>query len=40
MTKYFDVYTQMPGIKPRTQVWVTPNDTLKIEDGFFKSKTL
>lgn len=40
MTKYYDIYTQIPGIKPRTQVWVTPNDTLKIEDGFFKIKNI
>lgn len=40
MTKYYDIYTQIPGIKPCPQKWVTPNDTLKIEDGFLKSKTL
>lgn len=40
MAKHYDIYTQIPGIKPRTQVWVTPNDTLKIEDGFFKIKNI
>ena len=26
MAKYFDVYTQIPGIKPCPQVWVVEDD--------------
>lgn len=26
MAKYFDVYTQIPGIKPCPQVWVVESD--------------
>lgn len=26
MTKYYDIYTQMPGIKPCPQVWVVEDD--------------
>lgn len=26
MTKYYDIYTQIPGIKPCPQVWITEDD--------------
>lgn len=26
MTKYFDVYTQMPGIKPCPQMWIVKSN--------------
>ena len=30
MTKYFNVYTQIPGIKPCPQVWVTAESKMDI----------
>ncbi|WP_288718155.1 hypothetical protein [uncultured Limosilactobacillus sp.] len=30
MAKYYDIYTQIPGIKPRTQVWVVEEDRLDV----------
>lgn len=26
MTKYYDIYTQIPGIKPCPQVWIVENN--------------
>lgn len=30
MAKYYDIYTQIPGIKPCPQVWVTAEDRLDV----------
>lgn len=32
MTKYYDIYTQIPGIKPCPQMWVTAEDRLDVID--------
>lgn len=34
MTKYYDIYTQIPGIKPYPQVWVTTDNILELDHGF------
>lgn len=32
MTKYYDIYTQIPGIKPCPQVWMVEEDKMDIID--------
>lgn len=34
MTKYYDIYTQIPGISPCPQVWVTTDNILELDHGF------
>ncbi|WIU42496.1 hypothetical protein LFP01_00046 [Lacfervirus LFP01] len=36
MTKYYDIYTQIPGIKPCPQKWVTAEDRLYVIDQLLK----
>ena len=38
MAKYFDIYTQIPGIKPCPQVWVTAEDKIDIIDQFLRKR--
>lgn len=38
MAKYFDVYTQIPGIKPCPQMWVTAEDRLDVINQFLKKR--
>lgn len=35
MAKYYDIYTQIPGIKPCPQVWMTADNILDINRGFW-----
>ena len=32
MTKYYDIYTQIPGIKPCPQMWITAESKMDIID--------
>lgn len=34
MTKYYDIYTQIPGIKPCPQMWITGEDKIDIINQF------
>lgn len=38
MAKYFDVYTQIPGIKPCPQVWITAEDKMDIINQFLRKR--
>lgn len=38
MTKYYDIYTQIPGIKPCPQMWVTAEDKIDIIDQFLHKR--
>lgn len=38
MAKYFDVYTQIPGIKPCPQVWVVEEDGLDVINQLLKKR--
>lgn len=34
MTKYYDIYTRIPGIKPCPQKWVVTESILDVNRGF------
>ncbi|RXA58161.1 hypothetical protein [Limosilactobacillus mucosae] len=34
MAKYYDIYTQIPGIKPCPQKWVVTENILDVNRGF------
>lgn len=34
MTKYYDIYTRIPGIKPFPQVWITAESKMDIINQF------
>lgn len=34
MTKYYDIYTRIPGIKPCPQMWVVTENILDVNRGF------
>lgn len=38
MTKYYDIYTQIPGIKPCPQVWITAEDKMDIINQFLRKR--
>lgn len=38
MTKYYDIYTQIPGIKPCPQMWITAEDKIDIIDQFLRKR--
>lgn len=38
MTKYYDIYTQIPGVKPFPQMWVTAEDKIDIIDQFLRKR--
>lgn len=38
MTKYYDIYTQIPGIKPCPQKWVTAEDRIDVIDQPLKKR--
>lgn len=44
MAKYYDIYTQIPGIKPRPQVWVVEDDPtdglVSFRDGLMQVKNI
>lgn len=38
MAKYYDIYTQIPGIKPCPQVWVVEEDRLDVINQLLKKR--
>lgn len=44
MTKYYDIYTQMPGIKPCPQVWMVeskyPDSLASFNSGLMKVENI
>lgn len=38
MTKYYDIYTQIPGIKRCPQVWVTAESKMDIINQFLRKR--
>lgn len=38
MTKYYDIYTQIPGIKPCPQVWMVEEDKMDIINQFLRKR--
>lgn len=38
MTKYYDIYTQIPGIKPCPQVWVIAEDRLDVINQLLRKR--
>lgn len=38
MTKYYDIYTQIPGIKPCPQMWITAESKMDIIDQFLRKR--
>lgn len=38
MTKYYDIYTQIPGIKRCPQVWVTAESKMDIIDQLLRKR--
>lgn len=38
MTKYYDIYTQIPGIKPFPQMWITAEDKMDIINQFLRKR--
>lgn len=38
MAKYYDIYTQIPGIKPCPQVWVVEEDGLDVINQLLKKR--
>lgn len=36
MAKYYDIYTQIPGIKPCPQVWTTAENKMDIINQFLR----
>lgn len=38
MTKYYDIYTQIPDIKPCPQKWITAEDKIDIIDQFLRKR--
>lgn len=38
MVKYYDIYTQIPGIKPCPQVWVVEEDRLDVINQLLKKR--
>lgn len=38
MTKYFDIYTRIPDVKPFPQMWITAEDKIDIIDQFLRKR--
>lgn len=38
MTKYYDIYTQIPGIKPCPQMWVTAEDRFDVINQLLRKR--
>lgn len=38
MTKYYDIYTQIPGIKRCPQVWITAEDKMDIINQLLRKR--
>lgn len=38
MAKYYDIYTQIPGIKPCPQMWVTAEDKIDIINQLLRKR--
>lgn len=38
MTKYYDIYTQIPGIRPCPQVWMVEEDRLDVINQLLKKR--
>lgn len=38
MTKYYDIYTQIPGIEPCPQVWMVEEDRLDVINQLLKKR--
>lgn len=38
MTKYYDIYTQIPGIKPCPQVWMVEEDRLDVINQLLRNR--
>lgn len=38
MTKYFNVYTRIPDVKPCPQMWVTAEDKMDIINQFLRKR--
>lgn len=38
MTKYYDIYTRIPGIKPCPQVWITAEDKMDIINQLLRKR--
>lgn len=38
MAKYYDIYTQIPGIKPCPQVWMVEEDRLDVINQLLKKR--
>lgn len=38
MTKYYDIYTRIPGIKPFPQMWITAENKIDIIDQFLHKR--
>lgn len=38
MTKYYDIYTQIPGIRPYPQVWMVEEDGLDVINQLLKKR--
>lgn len=38
MAKYYDIYTQIPGIKPCPQVWITAEDKMDIINQLLRKR--
>lgn len=38
MTKYYDIYTRIPNVKPFPQMWITAADKIDIIDQFLRKR--
>lgn len=38
MTKYYDIYTRIPDVKPFPQMWVTAEDKMDIIEQFLRKR--
>lgn len=38
MTKYYDIYTRIPNVKPFPQMWITAEDKIDIIDQFLRKR--
>lgn len=38
MTKYYDIYTRIPDVKPFPQMWVTAEDKMDIINQFLRKR--
>lgn len=38
MTKYYDIYTRIPDVKPFPQMWVTAENKMDIIDQFLRKR--